>query len=360
MFLIKKSKIIDTLTIESEIFSSLIFNGELLERTEITENIYNVIYNEVKAKKGKIPYKRKKQLSVVADEYYHSMLTPIIVSPNQSQIISLPPEYITNLDGGDKQDCERNSAKRWLNKHGDKYGDLNTTILGDDLYCCEPICTAVLKKKLNFIFGCKENSHKSLYEFISSPAMAPFFGKTEETITIKKEKIINTYRYFNNVPIKTGKESLRVNWFEIISTNSNGERLFYGTFVTNHKITNDNVAELAMAARARWKVENENNNALKTKGYNLDHSFGHGSQYLSMFLASLNVIAFLFHSILELFDVAYQAMRKKLGARVGLFYYIKNTFMHFIFKGWKDFIRYALRNLGIDNYEGDMLVYNSA
>jgi hypothetical protein len=30
------------------------------------------------------------------------------------------------------------------------------------------------------------------------------------------------------------------------------------------------------AGRARWKVENENNNTLKTKGYHLEHNYGHG------------------------------------------------------------------------------------
>ena len=32
---------------------------------------------------------------------------------------------------------------------------------------------------------------------------------------------------------------------------------------------------LVHAGRARWKVENENNNTLQTKGYNLTHNFGH-------------------------------------------------------------------------------------
>jgi hypothetical protein len=35
------------------------------------------------------------------------------------------------------------------------------------------------------------------------------------------------------------------------------------------------------AGRSRWKIENENNNVLKTKGYHLEHNFGHGQQHLS-------------------------------------------------------------------------------
>ncbi|MDR2094557.1 MAG: hypothetical protein LBP76_03455 [Treponema sp.] len=52
---------------------------------------------------------------------------PVVVLP-------LVPEFIRNEDGKEKQDCERNVAKRWINRHTGRYGPLNITILGDDLY----------------------------------------------------------------------------------------------------------------------------------------------------------------------------------------------------------------------------------
>ena len=67
--------------------------------------------------------------------------------------------------------------------------------------------------------------------------------------------------------------------------------------------------------RARWKVENENNNVLKTKGYHLEHNFGHGSQHLASVLLSLNLLAFLFHTVLDLVDERYRAIRAELGKR---------------------------------------------
>ena len=45
------------------------------------------------------------------------------------------------------------------------------------------------------------------------------------------------------------------------------------------------------AGRARWKIENENNNVLKTKGYHLDHNFGHGKKHLSSLLLTMNLLA---------------------------------------------------------------------
>ncbi|MFM6325362.1 MAG: hypothetical protein ACKPH1_13615 [Microcystis panniformis] len=36
---------------------------------------------------------------------------PVIVSPDQELVISLPPEFTTPQDGSEKQDCEQNAAK---------------------------------------------------------------------------------------------------------------------------------------------------------------------------------------------------------------------------------------------------------
>jgi hypothetical protein len=40
----------------------------------------------------------------------------------------------------------------------------------------------------------------------------------------------------------------------------------------------DNAVDMAASGRARWVIENGNNNVLKTKGYHLEHNFGHGHQ----------------------------------------------------------------------------------
>jgi hypothetical protein len=54
---------------------------------------------------------------------------------------------------------------------------------------------------------------------------------------------------------------------------------------------------------------------LKTKGYNLEHNFGHGKQHLSAVLAILNLLAFAFHTVAELtHDLWLQAI-ERAGAR---------------------------------------------
>jgi len=77
-------------------------------------------------------------------QYFHSVITPVIVSPNQNKVIPLIPEFIVPQDGHDKQDCETTAAKRWVNHYGDEYAVKKVTILGDDLYSRQPFCELLL------------------------------------------------------------------------------------------------------------------------------------------------------------------------------------------------------------------------
>ena len=80
------------------------------------------------------------------------------------------------------------------------------------------------------------------------------------------------------LPIRDGKDALEVNWLEITIRDSNRKITYRNSFITDLPVDADNVEHLAAAGRARWKIENETFNTLKTKGYNLEHNFGHGKK----------------------------------------------------------------------------------
>jgi len=65
--------------------------------------------------------------------YYHDMLAAALVKPGHQTVVPLFPEFIRNEDGQEKQDCERNAAKRWLESNAQEYKWLNPVFLGDDL-----------------------------------------------------------------------------------------------------------------------------------------------------------------------------------------------------------------------------------
>ena len=67
-------------------------------------------------------------------EFFHGFLGASIVAPGHNQVLSLPPEPIAPQDGAEKQDCERNAAKRWLATHGASMARYRPIYLGDDLF----------------------------------------------------------------------------------------------------------------------------------------------------------------------------------------------------------------------------------
>ena len=102
------------------------------------------------------------------------------------------------------------------------------------------------------------------------------------------------------------------------------------------------VEECVAAGRARWKVENENNNTLKTKGYHLEHNYGHGQQHLAALLTTFNLLAFLFHTLLELGDEQYRLIRGKLPSRQTFFDDVRALTRYLYFESWDELLAKAL------------------
>jgi hypothetical protein len=100
--------------------------------------------------------------------YYHEAVCATAVRPGKPVVV-LPfiPEFVRNEDGSEKQDCERNAAKRWVKTHGERYSGLKVTILGDDLYSCHPVCKEIREAGMNFLLTCKDESHPWIAEQVA-------------------------------------------------------------------------------------------------------------------------------------------------------------------------------------------------
>jgi hypothetical protein len=279
--------------------------------------------------------------------YSHSAVTPVIVAPDNPRVFPLEPEFIVPQDGHEKQDCENAAAKRWLARFGARYRPLGITILGDDLYCKQPVCNAIRHEGLNFILVCKPDSHKTLYEWVAGLAA------TGDVQTLRVERrqgnrtVTETYRFVNQVPLRDGDDALDVNWCELTTTDGSGKVVYRNAFATNHVITATTVAEIVRAGRARWKVENENNNTLKTKGYNLTHNFGHGKRHLSSLLVTLNLLAFLFHTVLDLLDSGYRRLRQFLPRKT-FFDDLRALTRYLCFESWEALMAFMIEGLELD------------
>src|SRR3990167_3304902 len=280
--------------------------------------------------------------------YSHGMVTAVLVKPGCQHVIDLPPEFIVPQDGHDKQDCENAAFKRWLATHAARYQGYGVTILGDDLYSCHPICKAILQSNFHFIFTCKPDSHKTLYECIEGLRKTEMLDTFEMSRWTGRRREFDRYVYTNKVPLRAGEDALQVNWCELTTTDSKGNVLYRNSFITDHAINDNNVAKILEDGRTRWKTENENNNTLKRHGYNLDHNFGHGQINLSNILATLNLLAFLSHTILAITSDAYQKIRKKLGARKKFFEHIRTLTQYILFQSWDDMLNFMMDKLKLN------------
>ena len=254
------------------------------------------------------------------------------------------PELITAQDGHDKQDCENAAAKRWIKSHHRSATDSPVTLLGDDLYCNQPICETVLKSGYHFIFVCKRTSHEELYEWVDYLERVGEV-KTLTTFPIRgRWRVSYHYRYVNRVPIRAAQPAMEVNWCEVTVTDTDqGKTIYHNAFATCHEISDQNVEELVVAGRARSKVENEGNNVLKTKGYHLEHNFGHGQKHLAGLLLCLNLLAFLFHTALDLINTTYQQVRTLLVTRKAFFNDLRALTRYLWFASWQQMFEFMLR-----------------
>jgi len=158
------------------------------------------------------------------------------------------------------------------------------------------------------------------------------------------------YRYVNDVRLRDADAAVVVQWVDItVVHGTTGEQLYHNSFITNHPVTAELVAAVAHAGRGRWKIENENNNVLKTKGYHVEHNFGHGKQYLAAFLLSLNLLAFLFHTVLEWSDDHYALLRRVLARRQTFFEDIRALTRYMVFDNWEHLMAFMIRGLKLES-----------
>ena len=285
------------------------------------------------------------KLSNGKTQYRHSVVTPVLLAPGQKNVIALPPQFVTPQDGHVKQDSELAASARWLEQWGQHYGAWGITYLGDDLYCHQPHCERVLQQHANFIFTCKPDSHQVLYQWIDDFIRNGSVQTVVRTRWDGKKRLLDTYRYVNQVPLRDSDDALMVNWCELVTTAQDGKETFRNAWATSHHITDANVATIATAGRARWKIENENNNTLKTKGYNLEHNFGHGKQNLSNLFATMILLALLLHTALDWIDPPYRAVRDALPSRRIFFEHARALTQYIPFDDWNHLMRFMLDGL---------------
>jgi hypothetical protein len=206
---------------------------------------------------------------------------------------------------------------------------------GSAMICslANPICQAVPDVGGHFLFVCKPESHKAIEEFRAGITL----DERIDRVRNGKKWIVRRYQWLSGVPLRGDEKAMTVNWLMIEISDDRGKVTWRNSFITDLGVSRDNVAECA-AGRARWKIENETFNVLKTKGYNLEHNFGHGKQHLATVLAILNLLAFACHTVCELTDRAWPAATRELVTRQSFFQSLRTITTYLVFPSWPDLL----------------------
>lgn len=264
-----------------------------------------------------------------AEEYYHQLLGAVVVHPDYRAVIPLAPEPITKSDGQTKNDCERNAAKRLLERIHERYKHLNPIIIEDGLSSNGPHVKLLMSKGFSFILGAKPGDHEALFNDVNEKMKR---GELEEFEVVDEAGVIHGYRFVNKIPLNDSHPDLLVNFLEYWE--SDGKRVQNFSWITDIELTTDTVEKVMRGGRARWKIENETFNTLKNQGYHLEHNYGHGQQYLSSVFGCLTFLAFLIDQLQAWGCCLFQQARQARRTLKSLWEQMRALFTTYLIASW--------------------------
>jgi hypothetical protein len=243
--------------------------------------------------------------------YRHQMLGAALIHPDQREVIPLMPEPIIKQDGTEKNDCERNAAKRLIVKLRQDHPHLKVIVTEDSLSSNAPHIEVLQAHNLPYILGVKEGDHASLFAHVEAAEQAgrvTYYDRNDA-----KTGLRHRFRFVSDVPLNASHPDLRVNFLECWEWNQDQVQHF--SWITDLRVNKGTVYQLMRGGRARWRIENETFNTLKNQGYHFEHNYGHGYQYLSVVFAVLMMLAFFVDQVQQLCCPLFQAAWAKWGSK---------------------------------------------
>ena len=259
--------------------------------------------------------------------YYHQMLGAAIVHPDVRAVIPLMPEPIMKHDGTDKNDGERNAAKRFMAKLRKDYPHLQFIVTEDSLSSNAPHIETLQAYGLHYILGIKEGDHVYLFQHVQAAEHAGQVTYYERHD--RAAGVVHRFRFVNDIPLNASHPDVQVNFIEYWE--HGGGKVQHFSWVTDLHVNKRNVYRLMRGGRARWKIENETFNTLKNQGYNFEHNYGHGTKNLSIVFAMLMTLAFLVDQTQQLCCALFQAVWAKLGSKRMLWERMRALFYDYAF-----------------------------
>ena len=267
-------------------------------------------------------------------QYYHQLLGCCLVKPGKKEVLPLMPEPIIQQVDATKNDCEKTALKRLLANISREHPHLKLVLNFDDLYSDGPTIRLVQSHGYSYIMVAKDTSHASLYEAVDELDARDEVSRHKYT---DEDGYQHWFRFVNGVPINKSHKDVLVNYLEYVEVSPNGKK-YTNVWVTDIKLTEENVTKVMRGARAKWKIENETFNTLKTQGYNLEHNYGHGKQHLATNFACLTFTAFLIDQIEQLACPLFQNALTSAKSKKAFWHYIRGLFDWFFIDSWTELL----------------------
>lgn len=266
--------------------------------------------------------------------YYHQMLGAAIVHPDVRAVIPLMPEPIVQQDGANKNDCERNAAKRFVAKLRHDHPHLKFIVTEDSLSSNAPHIQTLQDYRLHYILGVKEGDHAFLFTQVQAAEHAG--GVTHYARHDRATGLVHRFRFINDVALNASNADVRVNFIEYWEIGD--DKVQHFSWVTDLRVSTRNVYRLMRGGRARWKIENETFNTLKNQGYHFEHNYGHGTKNLSVMFAMVMMLAFLVDQTQQLCCALFQAVWAKLGSKRLLWERMRALFYDYAFESMRQLL----------------------
>jgi hypothetical protein len=252
----------------------------------------------------------------------HQMLGAAIVHPDVRAVIPLMPEPMMKHDGTEKNDGERKAAKRFIAKLRKDHPHLQFIVTEDSLSSNAPHIETLHAYGLHSILGVKEGDHASLFQHVQA---AEHTGQvTSSERHDRAASVVHRFRFVHDIPLNASHPDVQVNCIEYWEIGADKAQHF--SWVTDLRVSKRNVYHLMRGGRAGWNMENETCNTLKNQGYNFEHTYGHGTQNLSVGFATLMMLAFLVDQAQQLCCAVFQAVWAKLGSKRMLWEHMRALF----------------------------------
>lgn len=204
--------------------------------------------------------------------YQHSALAAVIVHPQKREVFPIELEPIIKQDGEQKNDCERNAAKRLCERRHEQSPGVAILLVEDALYANAPHIRQITGYGWSYILSIKPDAHKSLFKQFEGRKQR---GQVKSYSEPDERGTIHYYEWTSDLWLCESALEVKVNvvWYEERKASGEVKRW---TWITNLPVTQKTVKKVMRGGRARWKIENETFNTLKNQGYNFEHNYGHG------------------------------------------------------------------------------------